>query len=209
MQRFVLQQNIDRFQALIDEAPDAPNHRQIRSMLATAERELALLNAGQSGVLSRPALNAGVHHPPESRARLVERFHSEYDGSPKLAALIDPEPGLLIVDVNPTYEQSTGLSRAQMAGQPLFLLFPDNPDDPQADGVSHLYASLREVAETGRPHTMADQRYDVRDGDGRFVERHWRPANSAVSDEAGQLVFLLHLVEEVTEEVMAGRRAGP
>lgn len=79
-------------------------------------------------------------------------------------------------------------------------MFPDNPDDPLADGVSNLYASLRIVAQTGRPHAMAVQRYDIRDPDGSFVERYWQPINSAIVDEDGRLTFLLHHVEDVTDQ---------
>jgi hypothetical protein len=45
-------------------------------------------------------------------------------------------------------------SRHRLAGERLFDVFPDNPDDPPADGVSNLYASLRIAAETGQPHAM-------------------------------------------------------
>jgi len=84
-----------------------------------------------------------------------------------------------------------------VVGQPLFTAFPDNPDDPTADGVSHLYASLRQVAETGRVHVMGDQRYDVSDDEGRYQPRYWRPVNRPLHDKYGRLVFLLHVVEEV------------
>jgi hypothetical protein len=67
--------------------------------------------------------------------------------------------------------------------------------------VSNLYASLRTVAQTGRAHAMAVQRYDTRDPDGPFVERRWQPINSPVHDEDGRVVFLLHHVEDVTDQV--------
>ncbi|WP_245427563.1 hypothetical protein [Bradyrhizobium sp. MOS003] len=48
---------------------------------------------------------------------------------------------------------------------------------------------------------MAVQRYDIRDLDGAFLERHWRPINSPIRDEDGRLAFLLHQVEDVTDQV--------
>jgi len=74
-------------------------------------------------------------------------------------------------------------ARDAIAGEKLFDVFSDNPNDPSADGVSNLYASLKIAAETGRPHTMAFQRYDVRDAAGRFVERYWRPLNTPLFDQ--------------------------
>jgi PAS domain-containing protein len=205
VQRFILQQNIERFRARLSEACDAATRERIKAMLAAFERDLALFNSAQTGVRDRPSNGAAERRNAQVRAAMLEAFRRDYGASPKLAALIDPEPGLVIAEVNTTYLQSSGRSREQVVGQPLFLAFPDNPDDPTADGVSHLYASLRAVAETGRTHAMADQRYDVRDGDGHFVERYWRPVNSPLHDEVGRLVFLLHVVEEVTEEVVGAR----
>jgi hypothetical protein len=98
-------------------------------------------------------------------------------------------------------------SRSDVVGRSLFDIFPDNPDDDRADGVSNLFASLRTVAKTGQPHAMAIQRYDIRDPRGRFVERHWQPINSPLHDQNGVLIYLLHHVEDVTADVPS--RTGP
>jgi PAS domain-containing protein len=112
--------------------------------------------------------------------------------------VIDPRPGLHIVDINDAYAVATLTDRARVAGTRLFDTFPDNPDDPSADGVSNLFDSLQRAAQSGAPHAMADQRYDVRRADGSFVQRYWRPLNTPVFDEAGRLVYLLHHVADVT-----------
>ena len=62
--------------------------------------------------------------------------------------------------------------------------------------------SLRAAAETGRPHTMPVQRYDVRDMSGRFVEKYWEPVNTPILDQNGNLIFILHHAEDVTETVL-------
>jgi PAS domain-containing protein len=115
--------------------------------------------------------------------------------------LLDPGPGLQIVDINTAYAEATLTDRDSVVGRSLFEVFPDNPDEPLADGVSNLYASLRTVAQTGRAHAMAVQRYDICDPDGSFIERHWQPINSPIHDENGRLAFLLHHVEDVTDQV--------
>jgi hypothetical protein len=106
-----------------------------------------------------------------------------------------------IVDINDAYAAATFTKKADIVGRSLFEIFPDNPDDALADGVSNLYASLRMVVQTGQPHAMAIQRYDVRDLQGRFVERHWQPINSPIHDQSGVLIYILHHVEDVTAEV--------
>jgi PAS domain-containing protein len=123
--------------------------------------------------------------------------------------LLDPDPGLRIVDINDAYARATFTRRSDVVGRSLFDIFPDNPDDALADGVSNLYASLRTVVKTGQPHAMAVQRYDIRNPDGEFVERHWQPINSPIRDGDGVLIYLLHHVEDVTAEVLPsiGRQA--
>jgi hypothetical protein len=77
--------------------------------------------------------------------------------------------------------------------------------DPAADGVANLYASLHTAAATGRPHRMAVQKYDVRNPDGAFEERYWQPVYSAVLDDEGHVIALLHEVTDVTATIKAGR----
>lgn len=202
MQRFILQQNIERFRTRLSEGPDAATAERIRTMLSAAERQLALLNSALVGAHGRPPREEITQ---DGRRAMIDWFRTEFQKSPKLAALYDPRPGLEIGAVNDTFLASTGRARADLEGQPLFVAFPDNPDEPNASGVANLFASLREVAETRRPHAMDDQRYDVQDGDGRFHERWWRPVNTPLFDDQQRLVYILHVVDEVTEEVMAAR----
>jgi PAS domain-containing protein len=84
-------------------------------------------------------------------------------------------------------------------------VFPDNPELPDADGVSNLFQSFCKVAQTGRAHAMGNQRYDIPGKDGQFVERHWRIVNTPIFDDAGRLIYVLHHVIDVTEQVAKAR----
>jgi PAS domain-containing protein len=205
VQRFVLQQNINLLSHRLAAATSDDEQSRLRGILAAVERELALLDATQDGVLT-PAAKALRADNEAARAKLIAWFQGEYANSPKLASLIDPAPGLIFVEANETYSLSTGLSHHEIVGQSLFARFPENPDDPSADGLHNFYMSLRKVAETGRPDAMELLRYDVQDPDGAFRERYWRPTTSPLTDETGALILLLQEVEEVTEAVLAARR---
>lgn len=97
------------------------------------------------------------------------------------------------------------ISPAKVAAERLAEVFLDNPDDPAADGVSNLFASLKTAAQTKRPHEVAVQRYDVRDASRQFVLRYWKPVNTPILNDAGELLFLLHHVEDVTAETTRSR----
>ena len=201
MQRFVCEQNIAHFERLLDEAVDTTVQNTVRALLASARRQLALLNSAASGADTTPLEQRWRQHTDAPAIR--KQFQPEFDASPHPYMLLDPGPGLSIVDINDAYAAATLIARADVVGRSLFEIFPDNPDDPLADGVSNLYGSLRIVGETGRAHAMKVQRYDIRDPSGAFVERHWQPINSPIHDTAGHLVYLLHHVEDVTAQATA------
>lgn len=200
MQRFILQQNVARFQTLLKREASENKRRTLRGLLVVAERELAQLDAALSGVQTAVALfGRGGRLCSGGSADRGFRRHIEASSRPSL--VLDPRPGLHILDINDAYAQATMTARAAVAGQKMFDVFPDNPDDLSADGVNNLYNSLRIAAQSGQPHAMPVQRYDVRGPDGRFVERYWRPLNTPVFDGDGCLVYLLHQVDDVTSAI--------
>ena len=201
MQRFVCEQNVAHFERLLNETSDPTVQHTLQSLLASARRDLAMLNSVATGADASPFEHRRRQHVDASAIR--RQFQPEFDGSPHPYLLLDPGPGLVIIDVNDAYAAATFTRRDDIVDRSLFEIFPDNPDDPLADGVSNLYTSLKIVADTGRAHAMAIQRYDIRDGGGAFVERHWQPINSPIHDGAGHLVFLLHHVEDVTDRMVA------
>lgn len=201
MSTFICEQNIANFQKLLDGGADAALEHTLCTLLAAAKRELALLKSAREGANANPF---GIRHAAVDTQTVRQQIQAEFDGSRNPYMLLDPGPGLHILDVNDAYARATLINRAEVAGRSLFDLFPDNPDDTLADGVSNLFASLQTVARTGQPHAMAIQRYDIRTPAGGFVERHWQPLNSPINDQAGDLVFLLHHVEDVTAQVLQG-----
>jgi PAS domain-containing protein len=196
MQRFICEQNIAHFQKLLAQATDPALRRTLEGLLLSARRDLALLESNLSGADGSPIEARRRRHGDASAMR--QQFQPEFDASSHPYMLLDPDPGLHIVDINDAYAQATFTSRNDVVGRSLFEILPDNPDDELADGVTNLYASLRAVVKTGQPHVMAIQRYDIRDPQGQFIERHWQQINSPIHDQNGLLIFILHHVEAVT-----------
>jgi signal transduction histidine kinase len=134
-------------------------------------------------------------------ARQVD-FRSLFESAPGCYLVLDPE--LVIVAVSDAYLRATMTRREDILGRGLFEVFPDNPDDPEATGVGNLRASLDRVRRDRVPDTMAVQKYDIRRPEsegGGFEVRFWSPLNSPVLAPDGQLAFVIHRVEDVTEFV--------
>lgn len=96
--------------------------------------------------------------------------------------------------------------REDTVGRPLFDVFPDNPEDPAADGVTNLRASLERVVRTQAPDRMPIQRYDIRRADGTFEERHWSPINWPLIGRNGAVTHIIHAAEDVTDSVRVALR---
>lgn len=113
-------------------------------------------------------------------------------------------PDLTIIGVTPAYALATLTKRSELVGRHLFDVFPDNPDDPAADGVNNLGASLRRVIATKLPDEMPVQKYDVRrpaDEGGNFEVRFWKCVNIPVLTDDGEINFIIHKADDVTNAV--------
>ena len=126
-------------------------------------------------------------------------FQALFEQSPDILLVLLPDaPRLTMVAATRSRFAATGTD-VDSLGKGLFEVFPDNPDDPSATGTSNLRASLERALKTRAPDTMAVQKYDVRDADGSFVSRYWSPRNIPVLSADGEVRYLLHRVEEVTD----------
>ncbi|MER2565341.1 MAG: PAS domain-containing protein [Myxococcaceae bacterium] len=82
-------------------------------------------------------------------------FRQVFEQSPSLCLLLDPN--FHIVAATDAYLAATMTERQRITGRSLFDVFPDNPDDPTADGVRNLRASL-ELDAQARQHGGAEVR---------------------------------------------------
>lgn len=134
-------------------------------------------------------------------------FQLLFEASPDILVVLLPDsPRFTMVAATASRLAVTGMTREETVGRGLFDAFPDNPDDPAADGMRNLRASLERVLRTRAADTMAVQKYDVRDADGSFRVRYWSPKNIPVVDQDGEVRYIYHRVEEVTALVEAGER---
>ncbi|MCG2578756.1 EAL domain-containing protein [Dechloromonas sp. XY25] len=141
------------------------------------------------------------------------RFPSQFlRSSEEILRIFDTKPSaylilakdFTIVAVNDAYLRATFTRREDIVGRPLFDVFPDKPQNPDAIAVRALMASLRRVLVTRAPDTMPIQKYAVHqpaEQGGGCEERYWSPVNSPVFAADGELAYIVHRVEDVTDFV--------
>lgn len=142
--------------------------------------------------------------PSESIELPKEDFKRLYESSPGNFLVLNP--GFVIVAVTDAYLSATMTRREAILGRHIFDVFPDNPSDPEATGVRNLKASLEAVLKFKSPNRMDIQKYDIRVKDSsEFEERFWSPLNTPILNDLGEIAFIIHQVEDVTEMVRLGR----
>jgi signal transduction histidine kinase len=131
-----------------------------------------------------------------------EHFQLLFESSPGSFLILRPDSDFTIVGVTNDYLRDTLTKREHILGKPVFDAFPDNPHTPEANSTRNLRASLQRVVATKSPDTMAIQRYDVPNRDGRGFElRYWSPVNTPALSPEGELLYLIHRVQNVTDYI--------
>ncbi|MEN0053431.1 MAG: PAS domain-containing protein [Mucilaginibacter sp.] len=112
---------------------------------------------------------------------------------------------LFILTASHAYLQLTGKVRAELFEKYLFDVFPKIPDWSAEEGG--IAFSLAQAIETGKPHTLPITRFDIPDPDneGKLLERYWDTTHTPVLDMEGDICYIIHHTQDVTEQVLAER----
>lgn len=127
-------------------------------------------------------------------------FKSIFNQLPGLYMVLDRD--LRIVAATDGYLRATRTRRSEVIGRYVFDVFPDNPADPNADGVRNSKASFDRVFRSGEIDAMVVQRHDIRHPEsegGGYEVRYWSPINAPIYEQDGSVAYIVHRVQDVTE----------
>lgn len=112
---------------------------------------------------------------------------------------------LYILTASDAYTQLIGKSRAELREKYLFDVFPKIPDWLAEEGS--IAFSLEEVIETGKPNQLPVTRFDIPDknDETKLLERYWNTAHTPILDHEGDISYIIHHTQDVTEQVLAER----
>ena len=138
--------------------------------------------------------------------RLTPDFRTLFESGPGLYLVLECDaPRYTIAAVSDRYARTTKTRREDILGRGLFEVFPANPADPEGTGVQNLTSSLERVISLRVPDAVGLQKYDIprpAEEGGGFEEKWWSSINSPVFGADGELVLIIHRVEDVTEFVL-------
>ncbi len=122
-------------------------------------------------------------------------FQRLFEALPSPHMLLDRD--LRYVAVNAAYEAVTMRKRAELVGQNLFDLFPN-----EGDSGRRLRSSLERVFDTGESDTLAYIPYDIPRPEalgGGMEQRYWTAVHVPVRDDSGAVAFVMQNTVDVTD----------
>jgi PAS domain-containing protein len=141
-----------------------------------------------------------IEHIKQSAALQPIDFVSIFEKSPRLCLILDPS--FTIVAQNDMHAEATMTKPSETVGRSLFEVFPDNPNDSSADGLSHLRASLLNVLRTRAADTIPVLKFDIErpvSEGGGFEIRYWSVTNTPILGPDGFVRWIINSVDDITE----------
>jgi PAS domain S-box-containing protein len=135
-------------------------------------------------------------------------FQQLFEKGPGAYLVLAPDADFTILAVSDAYLRVTMTTREGIVGRGLFEVFPDNPADPEASATRNVRASLERAMATRAVDTMDVLQYDIRHPEaegGGFEERYWSSSNTPVLSSNGEVLYLIHRTEDVTDFVRLSR----
>lgn len=132
----------------------------------------------------------------------ADGFQRLFESSPASFLILLPNDDFTIVAVTDDYLSDTRTKREDILGKPLFEVFPDNPNVPESHSTKVLAESFRRAMASKSKDTMDIIRYDLPQPDGMgFEERYWRPVNKVALSHNGDILYIMHRAQDVTDYV--------
>ena len=142
--------------------------------------------------------------------RAARRFEELFRAVPGKYLALSPTD-FRIEAVSDAFLAATRTRREDIQGRLLFDVFPYQPDGSGGEAAQTLQRSLERVLHSGMPDVMGVQRaYIPGPGGGKdgHEERYWTPVNTPIKDSRGEIGYIIHRIEDVTEFLSTALEAG-
>ncbi|MER2999360.1 PAS domain-containing protein [Pontibacter populi] len=148
-----------------------------------------------------------LHETPDNNNELALDFQLLFGAMIGNFVILKPNPPhFTILAVSDDMVQVTEMEREEIVSRSVFEVFPGNPDTTESIGFSVLRESLNKVVETKELDEMPVVRYDLIKKDGGFEERYWQAKSRPVIDAKGDVLYILHSTNDVTDQVKAKKQ---
>lgn len=130
-------------------------------------------------------------------------FHSL--STPYIVFGVD-DPDFTILEENEAHAKVAMVERSRVIGRPVLDVFPDTSEAYIDTGQSELLESIRRVISTGKPDSMSQFAYDIKDETGTFKKKYWSMTHYPVRGKSGKIIAVCQETKDVTDEVTVEQR---
>ena len=123
-----------------------------------------------------------------------------FEQSSEMLAVINTDFNIL--DVSNAFLEETKTKRENIIGKDIFHIFPNNPNDIEANGEAKIRASFNRVLKNKTNDIISVVKYDIpklESEGGGFELKYWRPHHYPILDEFNNVKYIIQKVEDVTE----------
>jgi PAS domain S-box-containing protein len=114
------------------------------------------------------------------------------------------DPEFTILEENQAHAEIAMVERKNVIGKPLLEAFPDNSDDYILKGESRLLKSIRKVISTGKPDTMSDLSYDLKNKEGVLTTKMWEVTHYPIFENS-KVKAVCQQTKDITDTILARR----
>ncbi|WP_256681228.1 ATP-binding protein [Pseudomonas sp. IC_126] len=143
---------------------------------------------------------------PESRTIDIADLQRVFDALPGNFLVVANDADYTMVAASEERLRATMTRREDVIGHPLFHIYDGGTTSvSSSSGVNQLRASLAEVTRTGLAQQLKTVGYPLRvphDERDHYENRYWDVVNVPVLDEQGQVAYIIHQAEDVTESLL-------
>lgn len=142
-----------------------------------------------------------VAHSHLGNGGLAPEFQAIFESLPSACLIIAPD--FRLIAVTDVYLKLTLRKRDEIVGRNIFDVFPGNPAD--RGGERDLRKSLETILQTKKPDMMGVVKYDIvveKDDGPVYEDRYWQVLNTPNIGRDGEVIFIHHTVEDVTQTVV-------
>jgi PAS domain S-box-containing protein len=107
-----------------------------------------------------------------------------------------------IMEENQAHAKIAKVSREDVVGKPLLEAFPDTSEEYIKTGRSNLIESIQSVIKTGKPDSMPNLRYDLRDETGSYESRFWSISHHPIKNTKGTVIAVYQATEDITDRAI-------
>ncbi|MES2744689.1 MAG: response regulator [Bdellovibrionota bacterium] len=139
--------------------------------------------------------------PFDARPQAFVDYQLLFQKLPGQILVLKPDEAFTLLAMTEAFERSTHKAAHDVLGRGLFESYPEDPNDKNAHGAKSLRDSLDRVIRFKKADVIPLQRYSVEYEKDKYQVTFWTVENAPVLDDAGEITYILHTVQDITEWV--------